>query len=77
MADRFLDIDVGTGPHRRDRDERVPMIRSGHDDDLRLFTLQQLAVVRVGIRFVAGFLLDPIPGREEESLVDVAERNDL
>ena len=47
--------------HRRDRHQRVPVVRRGVDHDLRLLLLEQLAVVLVPLRLVARPLLHFAP----------------
>jgi len=77
VRDRLLDVNVRPGAHRRDRDQRVPVVGRRVDDDLRLFALEQLAVVAVGLGRVARQLRDRVGALLQLALVDVAQRDDL
>ena len=54
MAGRFFDEDVRAGFERVDGVQRVPMVRRGDDDDVRLFLFEQFAVILVGLGRIAG-----------------------
>jgi hypothetical protein len=77
VADGLLDVDVRTRFDRRDRDQGVPVVGRGDDDDLGPLALQQLAIILVPPRLIAGELADLGQGRLELVVVDVAQRNRL
>src|SRR6266545_590152 len=62
VADRFLHVNVRAVFHRFDHDEGMPMVRRGHDANLRFLFVEQFAKILVRLRVVARFLLHS-PGR--------------
>ena len=51
---RFLYIDIGTGFDRSNRDQRMPVIGCGVDDDLGLFLFDQFPKILIHLGRIGG-----------------------
>jgi len=77
MADGLFYVNVRPGLDRGDGSQRVPVVRRGHDGNIRLLLFEQLAVVFVLFGFIAGKLFH-LRGRGIQlPLVDVAHSDDF
>lgn len=77
MADGLFVIYVGAGVAGGDGNEGVPVVGRRIDYNLRFFPAEQLAIVFVFFRCIAGELLDFGGGLVEDVTVNVAECDDF
>ena len=77
VARRFLGVNILACLAREDRDQRVPVVRRGVDNDVDLFVVEQAAEVLFGTGSLAAVFLDNSHGLGEIGVVDVADGDDL
>ena len=56
QRERLFAVDVFSGVHRFDRDLGVPVVGRGDHDRIDVFSIEDLAIVLVGVGFLALFL---------------------
>ena len=74
VSRRLLDVHMRPGFDRRDRVQRMPVVRRRDDHHLRLLLVQQLAVILVALGRCAGQFAHLIEGRFQAVAIDVAHR---
>jgi len=77
VGDGLLHVNVRPGLDGVDGHQRMPMIRRRHNDNLRLFPIQQLPVIHIEVGANAGLLLHDAPGGFGPPLVHIAKARDL